>query len=234
MTTAPLDHIATAYAALSATRHRLAVSTDVADTSGLANLADIAAILHEPASSPRRRDRIWVYIVNQTRHDSRGDWTIAAAGFALPGLRRAAARVARVWPHDDPAATDAEIVAAFIAALADIDLSRPRVCSRLIHTAFSAGRSLARRHIHNAHLEQKMRTSRVPPPPSGHIDFVLARAVHDDVIDADAAELIAATRIEHTPLTTLAATRHIDVEELSEQRATAEAALAGWLTTVDA
>ncbi|WP_433559302.1 hypothetical protein ACQPWY_14155 [Pseudonocardia xinjiangensis] len=47
-----------------------------------------------------------------------------------------------------------------------------------------------------------------PPPPAGHPDLVLARAVTDKAITADEAALIGSTRLEHLRLADAAAHGH--------------------------
>lgn len=230
MTNSALDHIATAYDVLADGPHAPAVPADITDTLAPAHPGEVAAILYNRSTSPTKRDRIWAHIVGRTRTDNNGEWTVIATGLALPGLRRAAARTARIWPHDDPGDTDAEVLAGFVAALSEVDLARPRICSRLVQAAFSAGRAAARRHIRAAQTRQRALESSMPPPVSGHVDLVLARAVHEGIITRADAEIIGATRLDHQPLVEEAATQGLTLAELQQIRDTAETALRNWIT----
>lgn len=232
-TNAGIDHIAASFESMARNPQAPTLPAHVAGTNEPIMPAGVAAMLHDRSTCPTRRDRIWAHVVNRTRRCGTGEWTVFATGLALPGLRRAAARAVRIWPHDDPGDIDAEVLAGFVTALAEIDLSRPRVCSRLIQAAFSAGRARARRHIHAAHTRQRARESTMPPPVSGHVDLVLARAVHEGVITRREATIIGATRIEDQTVVQEAATHGMTPSELERSRGEAEDALRDWITGQD-
>src|SRR6266536_2671373 len=71
--------------------------------------------------------------------------------------------------------------------------------------AYNAGRRLRRREAAHAGRRAELAESVRPPRPSGHPDFVLARAVAAGVITRSAADLIGRTRLEDVPLSQAAA-----------------------------
>ncbi|MEU0470634.1 hypothetical protein ABZ215_42120, partial [Amycolatopsis sp. NPDC006131] len=71
--------------------------------------------------------------------------------------------------------------------------------------------------------------SALPPPPWGHPDFVLARAVAEGAISAAEAELIGATRLEGVPLVDAAAQRDMSYQAVKKARQRAERRLVAYL-----
>jgi hypothetical protein len=71
--------------------------------------------------------------------------------------------------------------------------------------------------------------SSAPPPPWGHPDFVLARAVAENAITADEAELIGSTRLEGVALATAAEERGVAYEAVKKTRQRAEHRLIAYL-----
>src|SRR5690606_34801532 len=155
-TTAALDQIKAAFTALADSPHAPTVPAAITGTHDPATITATQSILQ--TANPQRRDRIWAHLVHQAR--TADIWVTIAAGLALPGLRHAAARVARICPSDDAADSDAEVLSGFLTALTDIDSSHGRICSRLCQAAFSAGRSYARRQIRAARTKQRAIESR--------------------------------------------------------------------------
>ncbi|MBN1174036.1 MAG: hypothetical protein JXA67_17820, partial [Micromonosporaceae bacterium] len=71
-----------------------------------------------------------------------------------------------------------------------------------LSAAFSTARTMLRAAEPAASGEVSFTPgSTLPPPPCGHPDLVLARAVRAGVITAEEAELIGTTRLEETTLT---------------------------------
>ncbi|GAA2713083.1 hypothetical protein [Actinoplanes palleronii] len=174
-------------------------------------------------TTPQDRDIVWRDLVMRARRDGPG-WVIAAAGVAMPGLRRAARRLATGWPgdvHD----LDAELLTGFVAALRTVDVDSPRICGRLIEAGVRAARK-----VRDASAEQVARIAGIPGPalparPADHPDFVLARAVAVGVVDADEAYLIGATRLEGASLAQAGEQRGISPQLASTWRTQAEARL---------
>jgi len=71
--------------------------------------------------------------------------------------------------------------------------------------------------------------STMPPPPWGHPDFVLARAVADGAITSTEAELIGSTRLEGVPLADAAAERDLSYQAAKKARLRAEHRLVAYL-----
>lgn len=226
MNTAVLDQIATAFTAICEGSHAPTIPAIVCESHDPAGISEVGRILRH--ASARSSDRIWTHLVHQAREHGE-PWTVIAAGLALPGLRHAADRVAMVWPYTDVDDGDAEILTGFLAALQTIDCTKGRICSRLCQAAFSAGRSHARRQISAARAQQTAAESRTPPPPYGHVDLVLARAVREQVITAAEADIIGAIRLDLQSVAKVAAAHGTTTDALSDQRRLAEAKLADWL-----
>lgn len=230
MNASALDQLAVSFRLLVAEPSQCAVDGHAFD--GLPDrrvgVAELSDLLLDPATSAHARDRVWAHLVRRARHDG-PEWTVIAAGLALPGLRRAAARVVCIWPHGDAGDREAEVLAGFLTALADVDIRRPRVCSRLCQAAWSAGRSWARRQIRASKAVRGAFESRTPPPPYGHVDLVMARAVTEGVLTRTDATLVSATRLDGDSLTATAETVGVSAAEARLMRKHAEAALVDWL-----
>ena len=155
-------------------------------------LPELSAILMHPSCDFAARDTVWRLLVTKART---GDekWVVGTVGVALPGLRHATARLARTVTGDVQAA----LLTEFVAALNAVELDAPRVVSRLLDAATSAARAALRAaepatagEVHFA------ADSTLPPPPYGHPDLVLARAVKLGVISAEEADLIGVVYLE--------------------------------------
>ncbi len=161
---------------------------------GLIAINRLRALLLHPCTSYAARDATWRYLIMRARGDGSA-WVVAAAGVALPGLRRAAARLGR--DHLDPADVQAELLAGFLTAMHRIDLDEARVCPRLCNAAYAAARAaLAWREPATCGELDLLTTAAAPTQQFGHPDLVLARAVAAGVITAAEADLIGTTRLE--------------------------------------
>jgi hypothetical protein len=154
-------------------------------------------------NTPRSvRDVVWQEVVTRARRDGPA-WVVAAAGLALPGLRRRAGRLASGW-HGDTADLDAELLAGFLERLTTIDLDAANICSRLI----DAGARSVRRARACAQDSEAVRVFGAwgPPPPRpwDHPDWVLTRALTAAVIDPEECLLISATRLDDVPIQVVA------------------------------
>ncbi|GAA1810859.1 hypothetical protein GCM10009682_35560 [Luedemannella flava] len=155
-------------------------------------LPELSAILMHPSCGFDTRDEVWRLLVARTRSEG-ASWTVGAVGVAMPGLRNAAHRLSRTYTGDVHAA----LVAEFVAALATVNVARPGVVSRLLDAASSAARSALRAAEPAASGEANFAPgSTLPPPPSGHPDLVLVRAVVAGVLSAEDADLIGTIHLE--------------------------------------
>jgi hypothetical protein len=194
---------------------------------------ELRVLLLHPATSHRVRNRVWAELVRRARS---GDpaWTVALAGIAMPGLRRAVAALAPSF-RGDPADLQAEVLTGFLAALRALDLddleSVP-LAARLCWAARRSGERLtwsdaawsARRSDLDSH-------DRAPCLPWGHPDFVLAAAVRQGVLSPAQADLIGRNRLEGVPLSQIAAETGISHSALCNRRKRAEKAIAAAIAT---
>ncbi|HZN74377.1 MAG TPA: hypothetical protein VFC00_22140 [Micromonosporaceae bacterium] len=181
-------------------------------------------LLLSPASSVEVRDAVWRELVTRARRDGPA-WVVATVGVAMPGLRRVAGMLATGW-HSDADDLDAELIVGFVARLKTIDLEVPRVCGRLIDAGLRAARK-ARDADSDAQLIHADAVGPIAPiHPWDHPELVLARAVAAAVIDADEANLIAATRLGNTTLAQVASRLGIPASTAGGWRARAEQRLA--------
>lgn len=177
-------------------------------------------LLLSPQTSVDVRDAVWRELVIRARRDGPA-WVVAAVGVAMPGLRHIAGLLAAGW-RGDTRDLDAELLVGFVARLKTIDLEPPRICGRLIDAGLRAARK-ARDADSDAQLIHAEATGPIAPiHPWDHPDLVLARAVAAGVIDADDANLIAATRLDHATLAQAAARLGITSSLASSWRLKAE------------
>lgn len=187
-------------------------------------VTELKRLLLDRRTSGYVRDAAWRELVHRARTGG-PSWTVAAVGVALPGLRRVAGRLARGY-GGDTADLDAEVLTGFLAALQTVDTSRRRIVLRLCWAAYRAG---ARHRYADAVPgagAQVPVASMAPPRPWGHPDLVLARAVAEKVITAAEADLIARTRLEGVPLTSIARRRREPFRAVLMRRFRAEHKLA--------
>jgi len=193
-------------------------------------LDELRSILLHPSTGYAARDAAVGELVGRAQAHG-GAWTVGLAGVLLPGLRRVAGHLAREFPGDT-ADIDAEVLAGFLEALGKLHPhpGRRRIAAHLLWGAFNRGRRLRRLELEAAVRRVPLEaTSAVPPPPAGHPDILLARAVRHGVLAAWEAELIGATRLEGEDLLRLAAEAGLKPDTLRHWRRAAEWRLAAWL-----
>ena len=188
---------------------------------------ELRVLLLHPSTSARARNQVWAELVRRTRA---GDpaWTVALAGIAMPGLRRAVGSLAGAW-RGDPADLQAEVLTGFLAAVRALDpddLEAVPLASRLCWAGWRAGQEMAladagwsarRRHL------AEWRDG--PDLPWGHPDFVLAAAVREGILTREQAALIGRNRLEGVPLSQIAAETGISHSALCNRRKKAEKAI---------
>jgi len=166
------------------------------------------------------RDAVWRELVIRARRDGPA-WRVAAAGMAMPGLRRRAGMLATGW-HGDTHDIDAELLVGFMERLATVDLAEPRICGRLIDAGVRAARKVRDADSDTMLIRGSDPGSIMPIRPWDHPDLVLARAVATRVINRAEARLIAATRLDHDTLARIAGQIGISPQTASDWRARAE------------
>lgn len=173
------------------------------------------------------RDAVWRHLVLLSRSEG-GTWTVGAVGVALPALTTIVATLSAKFVGD-PSDIHAAVLAGFVAELAKIDLRKPRVMLRLRWAAYRAGHVCVREVLDAPVPSGNGFCSSAPTPPWGHPDFVLARAVAENVITADEAELIGSTRLEGVSLAIAAEERGVAYEATKKTRQRAEHRLIAYL-----
>ncbi|GIJ54989.1 hypothetical protein Vau01_025050 [Virgisporangium aurantiacum] len=204
------------------------MSFDARGVSGLPQrplpLGELRHLLVSDRTSRPVRDRVWKDVVVHARRDGPA-WVIAAVGLAMPGLRRAAGRLAAGW-HGDTSDVDSELLAGFLARLRTVDVDEPRICGRLVDAGQRAVKA-ARERDEDFDIVHVGGAWSVPPHhPWDHPDWVLARAVAQAVIDPDEYLLISATRLEDVPLRVVADKIGVSVPLAAAWRRKAERRLA--------
>jgi hypothetical protein len=160
-------------------------------------LHELASVLMHPSTSHDAREAAWRLLVTRVR-TGQDNAVIGACGVALPGLRKAAGRLARAASRYD---VQADLLEGFIKELATVDITKPGICGRLCNAAHSTARAALRKQEAAASGEANFAPgSTLPPAPFGHPDFVLVRAVRAGVITVEEADLLGVTFLEHVPL----------------------------------
>jgi hypothetical protein len=193
-------------------------------------LSEVRDRLLRPRCPQQLRDAVWAHLVLLARTEG-GAWTVGCVGVALPALTAIAAKLSARFAGD-PSDIHAAVLTGFVAELATIDLRKPRIMLRLRWAAYRAGHTAVREALDapvpSGHGSQGFRST-MPPPPWGHPDFVLARAVAEGAITPFEAELIGATRLEGVPLAEAAAERDLSYQAAKKARQRAERRLVAYL-----
>jgi hypothetical protein len=206
---------------------------------------ELKRLLLTPATPPTTRDTVWGWLVrraqvelNTPRRDpsnaagqAGARWTVIGIGLALPGLRAAAHRWARLY-GGEAGDIDSEVLTGFLTALATADPTTENLAGRLIAAGSHAAQRLWRREIRTVLTPESFDwETRLPTHPFGHPDLVLHRAVASGVITAVEADLISATRLGTTPLTVAAKELGLATNTGRRARREAEQRLVTWLTS---
>jgi hypothetical protein len=173
------------------------------------------------------RDAVWAHLVLRSRTEG-ATWTLGCVGVALPALMRITATLSARFAGD-VSDIHAAVLTGFVAELAHIELNKPRIMLRLRWAAYRAGHTAVRDALDAPVPSGWGFGSRAPALPSGHPDFVLARAVAEGVLTAGEAELIDSTRLEGLPLATVAQARGSSYPTAHQARRRAERRLVAYL-----
>lgn len=230
----PFAHTEAAFARLVADAVPLVLAVDGA---GIAlEVLAVRGLLPGRADDPAGwADRVWAEIMRQARVGQVA-WAVAAAGLALPGLRRTERRFGRLSP-DDRDDVQQELLTAFLTALHTADTDTPHAARRLLRAADRAGQAWAyRRRTHTAaehplpaevFADGTVGSGAVAgAAAAGHPELVLRRAVQAGVLDAAEGELIGATRLGSASCARLASAAGTTPRMLQRQRRSAEERLA--------
>lgn len=175
----------------------------------------------------RTRDAVWAHLVRQSREHG-ATWTLACAGMALPALAGVARWLTARFPGE-VFDVHAEVLGGFLAALATVDVDRPRVLVRLRWASYRAGFAALSEALDAPTPVGRGFQSAPPRQPWGHPDLVLARAVRQSVLNRTEADLIGATRLDETPITDWADRHGMSHEAAYKARQRAERRLVAFL-----
>ncbi|WP_147268265.1 hypothetical protein [Spongiactinospora rosea] len=186
-------------------------------------LEELRAILLHPSCGRVTRDEVWRHLIGQARV-RRGAWMVAAVALAMPMLRRLATSICRSADaeRDD---VEAEVLTGFMDALSKVNLqwTHPLLrLSRLTRRSVARSGVLQRPCLLN---DAETAEGHTLAYPSGHADLLLAKAVTQGIITAEAAEIIAVTRLENIPLSDYCRRRGLLYCTILKRRQRAEARL---------
>jgi hypothetical protein len=182
---------------------------------GAVPLPALRAVMLRNTHAYALRDAVWAELIARARTGGPA-WVIAAVGMAMPALVRAARRLAPAWAGD-PDDLDGEILTGYLAALRhDADPRAPRAYARLCRAAHRAGHAAVRAQQPAIPLDDPARPTagHLPARPYGHPDLLVDRAVALGVITAGDARDFIDTRLDHHPVSALAAARGISAVAL--------------------
>jgi hypothetical protein len=185
---------------------------------------ELKKVLIRDATPRAVRDEVWRELVVRARRDGPA-WVVAAAGIAMPGLRRMAGMLSAGWAGDS-SDRDAELLTGFLERLRTIDLTDSRIAGKLIDAGARAVKRARERDEEIDTIRVRATWSLPPHHPWDHPDWVLTRAVAGAVIDPDECLLISATRLDDTPLQVVADKLGIAVTLAAAWRRKAERRLA--------
>ncbi|MEO3891312.1 hypothetical protein [Nonomuraea sp. B5E05] len=166
---------------------------------GPIELLELRVLLTSQNVTQQARDAVWTELITRARQPQSA-WTVAAAGMAMPALRRTALSLTRELACGDPVDVDIAILAGFLRALHRVDTDLPHIRRRLCEAARCSGESARRYLLAKA---ERQRQDGEPPPagrPWHHPDLVLLDAVDDGTLNELDAELIMLTRLQDVPL----------------------------------
>ncbi|WP_067885697.1 copper transporter family protein [Nocardia vaccinii] len=185
---------------------------------------------HAPAGEV---DAVWAQLIEHAR--TRDETAVlVCAGAGLPMLHTIAAKLCGHWIYR--ADTEAMVLVGFLEALAEVDVARPNVAYRLRWATFRRA-CIPVRERQRAPIPVDWYHDTAPTPengegvgsPPGHPDVLVQQAVAEGVLTAADAGLIIGTRLDHRPITAVAADTGIGYEGLAKRRRRAEQRLAAWL-----
>ncbi|HEX5495430.1 MAG TPA: hypothetical protein VFX70_12740 [Mycobacteriales bacterium] len=190
----------------------------------LTELREVLLWPHQPRSYAVR-EAVWAELV--CRAQTQGPaWVVGAAGMALPGLRRAHARLCRRFATVDREESAAVLLAGFLTALRGADPGGDRLPGRLVWAGYGAARRYA---VDQMRFQQatgpgleEVAGSAAPPVLFGHPDLLLAHAVAGGLLTGEEADLIGATRLEQVTVAQAAGRLGVSVAAVKMRRHRAE------------
>ncbi|MCP2323659.1 hypothetical protein HDA40_002166 [Hamadaea flava] len=187
-------------------------------------LDELRKRLLDRAVAPQARDAAWSLLVGHAQTGGPA-WVIGAVAMARPALVAIAQGLARGFSGDS-ADIDSAVLEGFLTALRCADPATDRLPMPLLRAARRAG--IRARHWEAEHqrISRPLDAGAVmPPPPYGHEDLILGRAVATGVLTREQAELISVTRLDKVPSQIAARQRGLSLDMLRMRRLRAETKL---------
>ncbi|MBO2454360.1 hypothetical protein J4573_45245 [Actinomadura barringtoniae] len=190
----------------------------------MVDLAELRGLLLDRQVTQEMKDAAWAELVRLART---GDpaWVVGCVGVAIPGLKAIAGRAIR---HNDARFAEdivSEILTEFVAQLQRIDLARPAIAARLLVWADRKAPARARAGALRQCPTDPTELTAATAAPSGDPSDVLREGVRLQVITADEAAIIQATRLDGVPLPEFAHTQGEPRTRVAKRRERAEARL---------
>ncbi|MGH3734399.1 MAG: hypothetical protein ACRDT6_02050 [Micromonosporaceae bacterium] len=191
-------------------------------------LDELRDLLFSAETDIEVKDAAWRVLAGKARTEG-GDWVLAAAGAALPALRRTCDLVGHGYGAD-AVDLDAEVRAGFLLALLDpsVELEGEQVLWRLCGPGRAAARQLRytdTRHVPFGDLQCPDTTGPPQSPEDEDEAAVLQRVVAAGVITTGEAELIGRTRLNGQSMAGVAAATGESPWALQRRRHRAETRL---------
>lgn len=194
-------------------------------------LDELKDVLLAAATPAVVRDAVWAELIRRARTHGH-DWTIGAAGVAMPALLGTLKQFRRDFPNTDTEDLAAEVLAGFLNTIMAVDIDRPGIMTRISWAVYRSARRCAYTEA-NSVRAVKAAASAPPRPDFGHVDLVVAKAVAEGVVSRFEADLIVTTRLDGRSLIEVGEALGTTANALRMRRRKAEARLAAWLTGDD-
>jgi hypothetical protein len=180
-------------------------------------------LVRDPRVSYEAKDAAWHQVIDHARVIGQ-PWIAAAVGLALPAL---VAMAAKLRPGREKVISDveSELVASFIGALLNDDLSGPRPQLRMCWAGWRTAVLVREATTWEQVPDLFDPSSRLPTRPYGHPDLLLGRAARLGIIRREDAELISETRFGRVLVEQVAARQGVDPAALRMRRRRAELAV---------
>ncbi|GAA1961987.1 sigma-70 family RNA polymerase sigma factor [Kitasatospora viridis] len=199
---------------------------------GWLDMASLRALLLHPSVGFATRGAIWVRLLTLTRAGGRAgeEWCTATCAMALPGLWRIAGRLRREVPE---LAVELQqvMLCGFWDALVRLREQAPtmeqpgRIPASLCWAADRAARSFRNREAEHGRRSSALGDGAAQQGTALNPETVLELAVAAGVLSREAADLIAATRLDGVPVRVLAERAGCTPESLGMRRRRAEVRL---------
>jgi hypothetical protein len=181
-------------------------------------LREIKALLMTRRTAATAKRALWAAVVDRSQA-GQAQWTTVAAGLAYPALVSSFNLACKNTPGDWQE-LQAELVAEFLVALAEIDVADPRikdVAGCLSSRALSA--SWKARTADECGIKTATAPGAVMPLfPAGHPDIVLARAVRAGVLTETESDIIGRLYLEDQRVEDVAAALSIPLSTFYRRR----------------